>query len=71
MSARTQGTIKRLIKDKGFGFIADGEGQEYFFHSSSLANRGAFDGLMEGDKVTFSIAPPSSKGPRAEQVDPA
>ena len=30
-----QGTIKKVIADKGFGFI-DGEHGELFFHHSSL-----------------------------------
>ena len=29
------GTIKRLVSDKGFGFIAAGDGTEYFFHQSA------------------------------------
>ena len=30
--ATMSGTIKRLVSDKGFGFIAAGDGNEYFFH---------------------------------------
>ena len=30
----TTGTIKRLVHDKGFGFIAASDGNEYFFHQS-------------------------------------
>ena len=30
-----QGTIKKIIADKGFGFIS-GDGGELFFHHSSL-----------------------------------
>lgn len=64
----TRGTIKRLVKDKGFGFIADGSGAEYFFHRTAAAFE--FDELVEGDAVTFT---PSSgpKGPRAEAVERA
>ncbi len=40
------GTIKRLARDKGFGFIRDSGGQEYFFHRSSV--EGSFDSLSEG-----------------------
>ena len=28
------GTIKRLVSDKGFGFVAASDGNEYFFHHS-------------------------------------
>ena len=30
------GTIKRLVRDRGFGFIRDDGGQEWFFHRSSV-----------------------------------
>lgn len=68
------GTIKRLVVDKGFGFILGADGTEYFFHQSALADprsptRG-FDALQEGDSVTFdpTLGP---KGPRAEHVERA
>ena len=32
------GTIKRLVKDRGFGFIRDDGGQEWFFHRSSVTD---------------------------------
>ena len=35
--ASLNGTIKRLVRDKGFGFIADQKGMEYFFHQSACA----------------------------------
>lgn len=65
----TNGTIKRLIYDKGFGFVADGSGNEFFFHQSAV--QGArFDELREGQQVTFKSGQ-GPKGPRAEQVTPA
>jgi cold shock protein len=65
----TSGTIKRVVRDKGFGFIADdNQQQEYFFHSSAC--RGTrFDELQEGQRVSFEIGQ-SAKGPRAENVTP-
>ena len=39
------GTIKRLVSDKGFGFIAAGDGTEYFFHQSACTGT-AFDQLF-------------------------
>jgi cold shock protein len=63
------GTIKRVVRDKGFGFIADdNQQQEYFFHSSAC--RGTrFDELREGQRVSFEVGQ-STKGPRAETVTP-
>jgi CspA family cold shock protein len=60
------GTIKRLVSDKGFGFVAAADGQEYFFHQSSVAD-GQFQSLREGQKVTFDTGQ-GPKGPRAENV---
>ena len=44
-----QGTIKRIIRDRGFGFIRTADGQEVFFHRSSLQGLN-FDALKEGSK---------------------
>ena len=60
------GTIKRLVRDRGFGFIRDDGGQEWFFHRSSVQD-GSFDQLNEGDRVNFDEEP-SDKGPRAGNI---
>jgi len=60
------GTIKRLVNGKGFGFIATDEGTEYFFHQSACAST-SFDELREGQNVTFDRGS-GPKGPRAENV---
>jgi len=63
--ASTNGTIKRLVHDKGFGFIAPGDGSEYFFHQSACQT--PFDDLREGQAVSFEKGQ-GPKGPRAENV---
>ena len=63
--ATTNGTIKRLVHDKGFGFIAASDGSEYFFHQSSCQT--PFDELREGQAVTFEKGQ-GPKGPRGENV---
>jgi CspA family cold shock protein len=60
------GTIKRLVSEKGFGFVAAADGNEYFFHQSAVAG-GTFDQLREGQAVTFNTGQ-GPKGPRAENV---
>jgi len=60
------GTIKRLVSDKGFGFVAAGDGNEYFFHQSAC-NGVRFDELREGQSVSFAKGQ-GPKGPRAENV---
>ena len=63
----TNGTVKRLLNEKGFGFIATEEGIEYFFHRSACASM-TFDELREGQTVSFTIGQ-GPKGPRAENVN--
>ena len=48
------GIIKRLVRDRGFGFIRDDGGQEWFFHRSSV-KAGNFDQLNEGQRVSFDV----------------
>ena len=63
----SEGTIARLISDKGFGFIkVDGQEKDLFFHTNELVGT-TFESLREGDKVTFEIAD-SPKGPNAIKV---
>ena len=66
------GKIKKLVHDKGFGFIQTDSGQDVFFHHSIVANRG-FDDLSEGQQVEYEIEQGESggKGPRAASVAPA
>src|SRR4030095_14668491 len=64
--AATKGTIKRLVTDKGFGFVAAQDGSEYFFHQSACEGV-RFDDLREGQSVSFEKGQ-GPKGPRAEHV---
>lgn len=50
------GTIKKVVKDKGFGFvIPDDGGDEVFFHRSRLGPKIRFEDLREGDEVQFEV----------------
>ncbi len=60
------GKIKKLVRDRGFGFISDTDGREVFFHQSSLAGV-AFDALKGDENVEFDVEK-SDKGPRAINV---
>ena len=59
------GTIKKLVSDRGFGFIAAEDGKEYFFHRSGTDTD--FDRLQGGERVSFQVEA-SPKGPRAARV---
>ena len=60
------GRIKKLVRDRGFGFISDIDGREVFFHQSSLVDV-TFDALKEDENVQFEVEK-SDKGPRAINV---
>jgi CspA family cold shock protein len=61
------GTVKRLISDRGFGFIAGEDGKEYFFHRDAVEEPLAFESLAAGEKVEFDVTS-GPKGPRAARV---
>ena len=60
------GKIKKLVRERGFGFISDTDGREVFFHQSSVIEA-QFDALKEEQEVEFEIEQ-SPKGPRAVNV---
>ncbi len=60
------GKIKKLVRERGFGFINDNDGREVFFHQSSVADA-RFDALAEEQEVEFEVEK-SPKGPRAVNV---
>ena len=69
-----QGTIKKIVSDRGFGFISGEDQGDVFFHHTSVADNG-FDNLHEGQAVEYEIDEEGDrrggKGPRASSVKPA
>ena len=69
-----QGVIKKVVSDRGFGFIS-AEGSDVFFHHSSVTEI-PFDDLQEGQTVDYELEEDDAsrgrgKGPRASSVKPA
>lgn len=62
-----QGTIKKLVADRGFGFIA-GDNGDLFFHLSALQECD-FETLEIGQPVEYEQGE-GPKGPRATMVKP-
>ena len=60
-----QGTIKKVVTDRGFGFIA-GERDDVFFHHSALQGT-SIEAISVGQTVEYEIGQ-GPKGPRAENV---
>lgn len=60
------GKIKKLVGERGFGFISDNDGREVFFHQNNIVDS-KFSDLKEGQDVEFDVEA-SEKGPRAVNV---
>ena len=60
------GTIKRIVRDRGYGFIQpEGSTEELFFHKSALES-GSFDELAEGGTVEFETEPDPRRPERTQ-----
>ena len=64
----SEGTVKKVIAEKGFGFI-EGDRGDIFFHHSALVGT-TIEELHEGQRVEYDVGS-GPKGPRAENVRPA
>jgi CspA family cold shock protein len=62
-----KGTIRRLITDRGFGFIQTAEGKDLFFHRSQLEGVD-YSSLREGQEVEFEVGQGRSGRPEAARV---
>jgi CspA family cold shock protein len=62
-----KGTIRRLITDRGFGFIQTAEGKDLFFHRSQLQGVD-YSSLREGQQVEFEVGQGRSGRPEAVSV---
>lgn len=61
-----KGQIKRLIRDRGFGFVSAENGKEVFFHRSAMGDVD-FESLDEGTDVEFELEQ-GPKGLRAANL---
>ena len=68
MSERHLGTVKWFNERKGYGFIAQENGDDVFVHYREIRGEG-FKTLTEGQRVEFSLTT-RDKGPAAEDVAP-
>jgi CspA family cold shock protein len=64
----TTGTVKWFNAAKGYGFIAQDNGEDVFVHYSAIQMNG-YKSLQEGQRVQFDvIQDPRGKGLRASNV---
>ena len=58
-----KGKVKWFNDSKGYGFLAQENGDDVFVHFSAITGDG-FKSLAEGDEVTFEV----TKGPKGLQA---
>ncbi len=63
------GSVKSIVFDRGFGFIAVPGERDVFFHANDL-ERTTFDEQLVGLRVEFAVEQ-TTKGARARHVQPA
>ena len=68
MSERHNGTVKWFNERKGYGFIAQENGDDVFVHYREIRGEG-FKTLTEGQQVEFGLVT-RDKGTAAEDVVP-
>ncbi|MFQ5876371.1 MAG: cold-shock protein [Acidobacteriota bacterium] len=61
-----RGTVAKLVRDRGFGFIRGNDGKDVFFHRSGLVGLN-FDELEQGQVVDFEVES-GPKGLRASNI---
>ncbi len=61
-----QGKIKRLVSDRGFGFVEGDRGDDLFFHHSEVQGV-TIEELNEGQIVEYEVGH-GPKGPCATSV---
>lgn len=64
----TQGTVKWFSNEKGYGFIAQSDGEDVFVHYTAIEGDG-YRSLQEGQGVEFDIVD-GPKGKQAANVRP-
>ena len=62
-----KGTIRRLITDRGFGFIQTAEGKDLFFHRKELEGVD-YSSLREGQEVEYEVGKERNGRPEAVGV---
>ena len=63
---KLRGSVKYFNETKGYGFIRDDQGEEFFVHHSAIQSDG-FRTLNEGEMVEFDPVP-GQRGKQAANV---
>ena len=55
MTTMLKGVIKYFDSDRGFGFVKDADGVDYFFHFTAFHDGADRDDLVKGQHVCFTL----------------
>lgn len=66
--ATCNGTVKWFSIRKGYGYITDAEGKDYFVHASDIVDGRKYIGLADNDTITFE-SESGEKGPQAINIE--
>ena len=69
-SNKMKGTVKWFSARRGYGFITDEDGIDYFVHFSEIQSE-CFETLRGGEQVLFSVSEDDKGRSLAKQVVPA
>lgn len=58
------GKVKWFDVRKGYGYLTDEEGSDFFVHFSDINDGRTFVGLKDGDEITFDVV----EGKKGEQA---
>jgi len=64
---RQLGVFSRRVDERGFSFLRDGRGEEYFAHLTGYDDPADFTGLTAGEGVSFRVRE-TTKGLRAFDI---
>ena len=63
-ATQKKGTVKWFDVRKGYGYITDEDGNDYFAHFSGITEGRHYTGLKDGDQITFDVV----EGKKGEQA---
>lgn len=64
------GIVDMINSERGFGFLkVEGREKNLFFHAKDMVQKGRFEDIRLGDKLSFESIGTSDKGSKAEGID--